>query len=274
MPELPEVETVRSSIESHIVGTQIVDVKVRQYKLRQLIPKNLKSILVGQYFSNVLRRGKYLLLTTTNGTLIIHLGMSGNLLILPIKHLPSKHEHVIISLSNKKSLCLIDPRRFGLLTWTNKNLAQHPLLKKLGKEPLTRDCNGDYLYTQAQTRKISIKQFIMDNRVVTGIGNIYASEILFAAKILPTLPANKISKKHYQILAAKTKSILKSAIKNRGTTFRDYVDGSGKNGNFQNKLKVYGRNGKQCLICNNKLHTIRISQRSTIFCPKCQKKSN
>lgn len=269
MPELPEVETVRSSIASRIIGSKISKVLVYQPKLRQLISRNLKKILTGQKILSITRRGKYLLLHTTCGTIIIHLGMSGRLLILPTKHQRNKHEHVTVFLDNGKALCFIDPRRFGLFLWTDKS--EHPLLKKLGKEPLAQDFTGDYLFQLSRKRKITIKQFIMDNHIVTGIGNIYASEILFAAKIPPTLPANKISKKQAQILVAKTKSILKLAIKKRGTTFRDYVDGSGMHGNFQKYLKVYGRDGEPCLICKTPLSSTRLGQRATVYCPKCQK---
>jgi len=268
MPELPEVETVRSSIEHQIVGSKIRKVLIYQHQLRQLIPHNLKKTLVGQKICCVKRRGKYLLLSITHGSIIIHLGMSGRLLVLPNKHQRDKHEHVTLVLTNGKSLCFIDPRRFGLFLWTNQT--EHPLLKKLGKEPLAQDFTSDHLFQLSRKRKTTIKQFIMDNRIVTGIGNIYASEILFAAKILPMIPAKKISKKQYQILVTKIKNILKLAIKRRGTTFRDYVDGSGIRGNFQKHLKVYGREGKPCLVCKTPLATTRLGQRSTVYCPKCQ----
>lgn len=271
MPELPEVETVRLSIAPQIIGSRISKVLVYQPKLRQLVPHNLAKKLTGQKIGSVTRRGKYLLLRTSRGTIIIHLGMSGRLLILPTKHQRDQHEHITIFLDNGKALCFIDPRRFGLFLWTDKK--EHPLLKKLGKEPLATDFTSDYLFQLSRKRKITIKQFIMDNRVVTGIGNIYASEILFAAKISPTLPAKKINKKQAQILVAKTKSILKLAIKKRGTTFRDYVDGSGARGNFQKFLKVYGRNGEPCLICKTPLSSTRLGQRSTVYCPQCQKRN-
>jgi formamidopyrimidine-DNA glycosylase len=198
--------------------------------------------------------------------------MSGRLLVKDITPKRTKHEHVTMTLSNGKLLSLIDPRRFGLVLWI-KTL-NHPVLKKLGKEPLTKDFSHDYLYNAAQKRKITIKQLIMDNRIVAGIGNIYASEALFAAKIYPLTPANKLNSKQCQILVTKIKSILKSAIKNRGTTFRDYVDGSGMSGNFQKYLKVYGRENQPCKSCRTKLQNIKIGQRNTIYCLKCQNQGN
>jgi len=268
MPELPEVTTICTDLRSRIVTQRIVAVATSRLKLRHPLPQKLPAALIGQTILKVNRRGKYLLIKTTHGMMIIHLGMSGSLVIKPSDHIPAKHEHVTITLANQQSLCLIDPRRFGLFLWTKQK--SHPLLEKLGKEPLAPNFNEKYLYQIAKKRKTTIKQLIMDNHVVTGIGNIYASEILFAAKISPFYPANKLSTKQCQWLVKNIKNILRFAIKKRGTTFRDYVDGRGQSGNFQKYLKVYGRENKSCLRCKKTLTAINIGQRKTVYCPNCQ----
>jgi formamidopyrimidine-DNA glycosylase len=197
--------------------------------------------------------------------------MSGNLQIKPKDHVLAKHEHVTIVFANGLSLCYNDPRRFGAIIWTDKDPLQHELLKNLGPEPFNREFTAEYLFDRAKNRRIAVKQFIMASKVVVGIGNIYASEALFAAKINPLRRADSIALESYQLLVKKIKEILRSAIKNRGTTFRDHRDSQGKKGSFQNKLKVYGRQGQSCVDCKNKLEHIRIGQRATVFCPRCQR---
>lgn len=271
MPELPEVETVCRSLISSILKQPIVTVIVRQFKLRHPIPKNLPKILRGKFVEKISRRGKYILLGTKTGTLIIHLGMSGNLQIKPQNHPIIKHDHVEIILNNNLALCYNDPRRFGAILWTNQDPLKHPLLKKLGPEPFAKEFTAAYLFDQAKSSQGPIKQFIMNNHIVTGVGNIYANEALFAAKINPLQKAKQLSLCSWQTLVKEIKKLLRRAIKYGGTTIKDHQDSHGKKGSFQNKLKIYGRANQPCYNCNTKLTRIKIGQRSTIFCPQCQK---
>jgi len=273
MPELPEVETTRQGIIPQVLNQTITSVVVNQYDLRWPIPKTLKVTLTGVTIKEITRRGKYLLFKTCAGTLIIHLGMSGRLLIMPQKHTLAKHEHVNINLANNYTLCYIDPRRFGAILWTKENPHEHKLLKHLGVEPLEREFNGAYLFSQTQKRKTTIKQLIMDSHIVTGVGNIYANEALFLAGINPGLPANSINKKQCDLLVKSIKKILIKAIKKSGTTIRDFATSNGKPGGFQNSLQVYGRTNNPCKKCHTPIKEIRLGQRSTFFCPKCQKVS-
>ncbi|MBU0744950.1 MAG: bifunctional DNA-formamidopyrimidine glycosylase/DNA-(apurinic or apyrimidinic site) lyase [Gammaproteobacteria bacterium] len=271
MPELPEVETICRGITPVILGQKITSVTVRNHKLRCPIPKNLSRILKGQYFLKTNRRGKYILLKTKDGALIMHLGMSGNLQIKPKNHIPTKHEHVSINFANNLALCYNDPRRFGVILWTTKEPLKHKLLKNLGPEPFSDDFTAEYLFNSAKLRRCPIKQFIMNSNIVTGVGNIYANEALFASKINPLQKANTITLACYKKLVKEIKKILLSAIKHGGTTIKDHTDSSGKQGLFQNKLKVYGRHNQSCYTCKTKLTTIKIGQRATVFCSRCQK---
>lgn len=271
MPELPEVETICRGLAPSILGQKIVAVTVRNSKLRRPIPKNLPKILKGQQIQKIDRRGKYILLRTKSGTLIIHLGMSGNLQIKPENHPIAKHEHATIIFANKLALCYQDPRRFGVILWTTKDLLRHQLLKNLGPEPFSKNFTSNYLLDRAKFKRCSIKQFIMDSNIVTGIGNIYANEVLFATKINPLQKVNTLSLIHYQKLIKEIKRILLLAIKHGGTTIKDHRDSSGKQGLFQNKLKIYGRHNQPCYNCKTKLTTIKLGQRATVFCPNCQK---
>lgn len=271
MPELPEVETVSRGIRPLLLKQKITQIIVRQPKLRWTIPRSLNNDLKQQTIQQVTRRGKYLLLATENGTIIIHLGMSGVLLVQPQQHTWAKHEHVNIILANGYALCFIDPRRFGTILWTTQDPQQHRLLKHLGPEPLTRDFNARYLINAARRHKCTIKQFIMNNHIVVGVGNIYATEALFLAKIHPTTPANQVSAAHLTKLVTTIKQVLKLAIKNSGTTIRDYATSDGKPGNFQHRLYVYGRQNQPCKKCKTILQAIRLGQRNTVFCPSCQK---
>lgn len=270
MPELPEVETICRGLAPAIVQQKIVAVVVHNTKLRYPIPNNLAKILAKQTIQKIYRRGKYILLTTKKGTLIIHLGMSGTLQIKSKNHPIGKHEHFILTFANDLSLCYKDPRRFGAILWTNKDPLKHPLLKKLGLEPLDNNFTANYLYDRAKSKHCAIKQFIMNNEVVTGIGNIYANEVLFAAKINPLKAANTITLRRYQILVKEIKKILLCAIKHRGTTIQDHTDGHGKKGSFQNKLKIYGKFDENCCRCQTKLTHTKLGQRTTFFCLFCQ----
>jgi len=269
MPELPEVETLRRQLEPQIKNQLISKVVVRQSQLRWSITRNLTAKLQGQIVRSVNRRGKYLLLGTDNGSLIIHLGMSGSLRILPKNYPIKKHDHVDIIFSNGYGLRFNDPRRFGAILWSRDPL-KHKLLANLGPEPLTTNFNSEYLCNRSRHRKVAIKPFIMDSHIVTGIGNVYANEALFCAGINPRCQVGKISKQRYAILAKCIKKILHAAIKKNGTTFRDFISSNGEPGQFAPRLKVYGRGSMLCTKCGTKLREIKLRQRSTVYCPKCQ----
>jgi formamidopyrimidine-DNA glycosylase len=270
MPELPEVETTLRGIEPHIEQQIITDFIVRNRKLRWPIPKNLEQILIGQTINKLSRRGKYMIFQCDNGHMLLHLGMSGRVRILLKNKPPLKHDHVDIYFANGKILRFTDPRRFGALLWTTENPLQHPLLTHLGPEPLTREFDGDYLFMRAKSRKLPVKSFIMDSKIVVGVGNIYAAEALYRARIHPEQAAGTISAEKYSELAAAIKSILQHAIKKGGTTLKDFSKSDGSPGYFSIELQVYGRAGKPCAQCQTELELIRIGQRSTVFCPACQ----
>lgn len=270
MPELPEVETTRRGIEPHLLNQQVVRVVVRNARLRWPIPDDLDVRLSGQRFTKIERRAKYLLLHAEVGTLICHLGMSGSLRLVPHNESIAKHDHVDIELASGQMLRYTDPRRFGAMLWTTE-LAAHPLLLKLGPEPLSADFEAEYLHARLQGRKQAIKPFIMDNAVVVGVGNIYASEALFAAGIDPRKAAGTLSTKHCVLLVDEIKRILAAAIEQGGTTLKDFVGGDGKPGYFQQKLFVYGRAGQPCLKCGAELKEVKLGQRSSVYCTKCQR---
>lgn len=270
MPELPEVETTRSGIEPHIARQEIVKVVVRNYALRWPIDKKLPAILTEQTIHQIARRGKYLLLHCSKGTLILHLGMSGRVRILSAETKPAAHDHVDIVLNNKKCLRFTDPRRFGCLLWTDENYNEHFLLKHLGPEPLTDEFTAEYLFEISRRKSMPIKTFIMDSKVVVGVGNIYANEALFAAGIHPEVSAKLITKDRYIELVKQIKKVLIAAIKRGGTTLRDFTASDGKPGYFSQELQVYGRGNLPCVKCKTQLTEIRLGQRSTVFCGECQ----
>ncbi len=271
MPELPEVETTRRGITPHIGGQQISDVIVRHKQLRWPVPRGLKGKLLGHKINNVSRRAKYLLLRFEHGTLILHLGMSGSLRIIEAKTPAEKHDHFDLVFENGKALRLTDPRRFGAILWTKEEPEAHELIVHLGPEPLSDDLNTDYLYQLSRRRKCSIKQFIMDGKVVVGVGNIYASESLFLAGINPKSIAGKVGKARYEKLVVAIKQVLTAAIEQGGTTLRDFVGGDGKPGYFAQQLNVYARDGEACNHCGGKVKQFIQGQRSTYYCPKCQR---
>lgn len=270
MPELPEVETTRRGIEPHTLNQSVKAVIVRQPRLRWIVPADLSDCLVGQKFKSVRRRGKYLLLEVSVGTLIVHLGMSGSLRVLMANISPEKHDHVDIVLSNGFALRYRDPRRFGAILWTEHEPEQHKLLASLGPEPLSEAFDGNALYQRSRNRRQAIKTFIMDSHVVVGVGNIYASEALFRAGIHPNRAAGKISKQRYHLLAEQVRQVLSEAIQQGGTTLRDFVNEQGKPGYFQQTLNVYGRAGKDCIHCAQAIRVTKIGQRSSFYCPNCQ----
>lgn len=270
MPELPEVETTRCGIEPHIKGQTVRQVSIRQRQLRWPIPSRIKKDLPGQKVLNITRRGKYLLLMTSVGTVIIHLGMSGSLRVVNSNLVPDKHDHVDIVFNNNRALRLRDPRRFGAVLWTKRDPEHHPLLKSLGPEPLTEHFNVDYLYRRSRNRKISIKALIMDSKIVVGVGNIYANEALFRAGIRPTIGAGRISRARLERLVTAIKEVLSDAIAQGGTTLRDFTNEQGKPGYFRQRLLVYGRANEPCTLCQAMIKQIKQNQRASYYCPQCQ----
>jgi formamidopyrimidine-DNA glycosylase len=270
MPELPEVETTLKGIEPHITGQKITNMIIRNSRLRWPITQDLDKIIKNQTVNEITRRGKYLLLKIAHGHLIIHLGMSGSLRIITKETPVQKHDHVDLVFNNQKILRFTDPRRFGAMLWTEDDPKKHLLLKSLGPEPLSTQFTGGYLWKIAQCRKVAIKSLIMNSHIVVGVGNIYASEALFAAGILPTLPANQLTEKRCDLLVKAIKTILRYAIKKGGTTLKDFLQSDGKPGYFKLHLKVYGRGGEPCVHCGTILTEIRQGQRGTVFCSTCQ----
>jgi formamidopyrimidine-DNA glycosylase len=276
MPELPEVETTRRGIEAAVVGRTIDDWVVRNAALRW--PVDLPASLQGQRIVTLGRRGKYLLLHTAGegsrrikGGLIIHLGMSGSLRVVDANTEVRKHDHLDLILSAGVILRLHDPRRFGSLHYCSAPLAAHFLLKHLGVEPLEKHFSGAYLKAQAKGRRVAVKNFLMNAQVVVGVGNIYANEALFVAGIRPTTAAQNVTLAAYEALAVAVREVLQSAIQMGGTTLRDYVGGNGEVGYFKQVLNVYGREGEMCNLCDTKLKSLRLGQRATVYCPKCQR---
>ena len=271
MPELPEVETTLRGISAHVLNSPIIKVTIRNPNLRWPVPQELITCVIHDKIISVQRRAKYLLLNTGKGSIIIHLGMSGSLRILPPDTPYEKHDHVEFCFANGKALRLKDPRRFGAVLWTREAIDEYPLLRHLGVEPLAEEFTAELLYKLSRNRKIAIKQFIMDIKVVVGIGNIYANEALFASAIHPKRAAGKISLQRYINLCAQIKRILELAILQGGTTLKDFVGGTGKPGYFKQELLVYGRKGEPCTLCQKPLKEIRQGQRSTVYCTHCQK---
>lgn len=271
MPELPEVETTRRGISPHIVGQQISDIVVRQKKLRWPIPAQISQQIPGEKIESVERRGKYLLLNCASATLLIHLGMSGSLRIVHANTPPQKHDHFDFIFKSKKILRYTDPRRFGCLLWHSGDINDHKLIANLGPEPLTDAFSADYLFKQSRGKSAPVKSFIMDSKIVVGVGNIYANEALFHAGIHPKRAATKISKQRYSQLVDCIKDVLGKAIEVGGTTLRDFTNSSGEPGYFKQSLFVYGRGGQPCKQCDQPLIEIRLGQRSTVYCGKCQR---
>lgn len=271
MPELPEVETTKNGIAPHITGQVITGVCVRQKQLRWPIDALLGKHIMHQNIIAVSRRAKYLLVSFAHGTLICHLGMSGSLRIVSNHEPSTKHDHVDIALSNGRLLRYNDPRRFGAILWTQAAITEHPLLRSLGPEPLSDDFTAEYLYGAIHKKKTTIKQTIMDQRLVVGVGNIYACESLFVAGVLPTKPASKVTRAQCNRVVSAIKNILTQAIHQGGTTLRDFVNSDGKPGYFKQQLLVYGRKDQPCKKCHRILVEKRLQNRATVYCPKCQK---
>ncbi|KAB7627356.1 bifunctional DNA-formamidopyrimidine glycosylase/DNA-(apurinic or apyrimidinic site) lyase [Alkalilimnicola sp. S0819] len=273
MPELPEVETTRRGVAPHVLGRAVVEVRVREPRLRWPVPPELAEGLTGQRIQAVERRGKYLLFATAAGTLLLHLGMSGSLRVLPHWEAPARHAHVDLGFEHGHWLRYTDPRRFGSLHWWLGDPLQHPLLAHLGPEPLAEEggFDGAWLYARAKGRRVSVKALLMDSRTVVGVGNIYANEALFLAGIRPDRAAGRISRARYERLAQTVREVLARAIEAGGTTLRDFTSGEGKPGYFAQQLHVYGRGGQPCPRCGDALREQRLGQRATTWCPRCQR---
>jgi formamidopyrimidine-DNA glycosylase len=271
MPELPEVETTRRGLEPHVVGRRIRDVVVRNPNLRWPVPADLAVHLKGEEVRAVRRRGKYLLFDCGEGHLLVHLGMSGRLTMVPSALPARKHDHVDVRFEGSKSLRLTDPRRFGAFLWVSGEAERHALLEHLGLEPLESTFTGRALHELAKGRKVAVKHFLMNGRIVTGVGNIYASEALFRAGVHPLRMAGRISRERWDRVADAIRVTLKRAVEKGGTTLRDFASADGEPGYFLAECAVYGREGKPCIRCKTKIRAIRQGQRSTFYCPKCQR---
>ncbi|WP_131866698.1 bifunctional DNA-formamidopyrimidine glycosylase/DNA-(apurinic or apyrimidinic site) lyase [Biostraticola tofi] len=268
MPELPEVETSRRGIEPWVAGHTIVNAVVRNARLRWPVASEVIRLRNKKVLS-VQRRAKYLLLELEDGWIIVHLGMSGSLRVLPQPIPAQKHDHVDLIMSNGCIIRYTDPRRFGAWLWSD-DLATSSVLSHLGPEPLSEDFNAEWLFARSRNKRTLLKPWLMDNKLVVGVGNIYASESLFVAGILPDRPAGSLTEAEAALLAETIKAVLLRSIEQGGTTLRDFMQSDGKPGYFVQELQVYGRGGEPCRVCGTPILTARHGQRSTFFCPQCQ----
>jgi formamidopyrimidine-DNA glycosylase len=271
VPELPEVETIRRGIAPHVVGRTIERVIVRDRRLRWPIVRGFERKLTGRKIAAVDRRGKYLLLDLGGDRVILHMGMTGNLALIAPDRPVRKHDHLDIVLSGRLVLRFNDSRRFGAALWWPASHPTHMLLKHMGPEPFADEFSADYLYKLSRKRAAAVKNFVMDGRVVVGVGNIYAVEALFRARIRPMRPAGRIARAEYEKLVQAVREVLNDAIAAGGTTFRDFVDSQGEPGYFVQKLFVYDRAGQPCRRCKAPIRRVVIGQRSSYYCPRCQK---
>lgn len=270
MPELPEVETTRRGLLPHVRGKRIRGVVVRNGNLRWPVPADLGQRLAGEEVLDVHRRGKYLLFRCRRGHLLVHLGMSGRLSIVAEKEPARTHDHVDVKLEGGHRLRLTDPRRFGAMLWLRGKPEEHALLRGLGLEPLEPAFTGRALHRLSRGRRVAVKQFLMDSHIVTGVGNIYASEALFRARVRPQRAAGRLSRAEVARVVAAVRRVLGAAIKVGGTTLRDYVNAEGSPGYFRQKLYVYERAGEPCRVCRTPIRQRVQGQRSTYWCPTCQ----
>lgn len=270
MPELPEVETTRRGIADHVEGHCVEAMNVRQRRFRVPVPDGLEERVAGQRFGTLQRRAKYLLLPIADGHLLWHLGMSGSLRLSRVDEPMRKHDHIDLTLSSGWQLRYHDPRRFGFVDFIVGDPLADRRLASLGPEPLSDDFTAERLLQHAAGKRIAIKSFIMNNDVVVGVGNIYANEALFMARIDPRMPAGQVSDTALILLVSAIKEVLTAAILQGGTTLRDFVSGQNTPGYFAQKLRVYGRGGQPCLRCGALLEQAVIGQRATVFCPHCQ----
>ena len=277
MPELPEVEVTRRGVAPHLEGRVVSAVTLRRSGLRWPFPADLPQLLGGRTIRATGRRGKYLLLEFDHGTLIIHLGMSGHLRILPSAVPPKKHDHfdlVVQSPAGPQILRMTDPRRFGAVLWHARedgDIEQHLLLRGLGVEPLGDTFSAQLLYRETRRRSAAIKQVLLAGDIVVGVGNIYASESLFRAGINPKTPAHRIGLARYEKLEQAIRVVLAAAIEQGGSTLRDFIGADGRTGYFQQSYFVYDRSGQDCRVCGAAVRQIKQGQRSTFYCVNCQK---
>lgn len=270
MPELPEVETTLRGIEPHIEGQTLTGLVVRNASLRWPVPVDQLEQLIDEPITNVERIAKYILIHTAKGVILLHLGMSGSLRVLNADVPAQKHDHIDLVFSNNKVVRLNDPRRFGCCLLLQEPVKEHKLLASLGPEPLNEEFNGDLLFDLSRGRSVPVKNFIMDGKIVVGVGNIYASESLFQAGIRPTTAVKRISRARYQVLASVIKAVLAKAINAGGTTLNDFTQADGKPGYFAQELQVYGRAGEACNQCGSEIKSQVIGQRNTFYCTVCQ----
>lgn len=273
MPELPEVEVTRMGVAPHLEGRKITGVVLRHTGLRWPFPAGLPQLLSGNVVQSVTRRGKYLLINMAHGTVIIHLGMSGHLRILPASTPPGKHDHVDI-LIGEQALRMTDPRRFGAVLWhdvSEGDIEEHMLLRYVGVEPFSEKLTGWLLFSKTRKRSAAIKLVLLSGEIVVGVGNIYASEVLFKAGIRPTTAAGRISLARYEKLASAIRETLAASIEKGGSTLRDFIGVDGKSGYFQQTYFVYDRAGEPCRVCGTPIRQIKQGQRSTFYCTRCQK---
>jgi formamidopyrimidine-DNA glycosylase len=270
VPELPEVETTRRGIAPHITGRRIERLAVHNRRLRWPVSRALPDWAQGQTIQAVRRRAKYLVIQLERGYLLLHLGMSGSVLILPESTARETHDHFDMHLDSRWIMRFNDPRRFGSLHHGKGTPDEHPLLRNLAPEPLGLEFDSDYLYAVTRKRRVAIKQAIMNGTLVVGVGNIYASEALFRARIRPGRAARSLTRAECMALVRSIRFVLTLAIRHGGTTLRNYVGAGGEPGYFKQKLYVYGRAGKPCLTCETKIRQLRQGQRATYYCPSCQ----
>ena len=277
MPELPEVEVIKRGLLKHLPGRKVLEIAASNKKLRLPMPrKNLKKYVLGVRFKSVDRRAKFLLLTMDNGaTMIVHLGMTGRLGIFPLDAPRTKHDHLRLLLDNSMQLRFNDIRRFGFIQVLEPGCdINKTVLANLGPEPLGQNFTPKHLHKNAATKSRPLKNFLMDNHIVVGIGNIYACEILFHACLKPTKKVSSLTIREWGRVVESSRYVLQKAIESGGTTISDFVNESGKSGYFQLKLQVYGRQGKPCNICSTPITKKTMAGRSTFFCTQCQKRSN
>ena len=270
MPELPEVEVTRLGISPNLVGATVSGVTCRVARLRYPLPAQLEAVLSGQTLRSIERRGKYLLFAFQTGHLLLHLGMTGSLRLLPRTASVERHDHVDLVFG---AICLRlhDPRRFGAVLWLTGDPAKHPLIAVLGQEPLAPEFTPDWLFAQSRGKNAPIKQALMDSHLVVGIGNIYACESLFHARIDPRTPARKISLRRYQRLVPAIRTTLAAAIAAGGSSLRDFVHADGSSGYFQQQYCVYGRSGETCRECGGTIRSLRQGGRASFYCARCQR---
>ncbi len=270
MPELPEVETTRLGIRPHLLDRTITQIIVRETRLRTPVNGNINEICAHQPILGVTRRAKYLIVHLAHGSILIHLGMSGNLRILTNNSPLKKHDHIDVCLDNGTLLRFHDPRRFGLFLYISTPINSHRLFKNLGPEPLSSDFTADYLHCRVKFRKQGIKSFIMNNQIVVGVGNIYAAESLFLAGIHPNTPAGLLKFSDCINLVNYIREVLTKSIKAGGTTLRDFLGSDGKPGYFANELLIYGKKNSSCPRCQTLIESTIIASRNSFYCPTCQ----